>query len=66
VENIFERVQGKSSSAHTSRQTILKVAQASKTLTLSQLCEAAAKGSVLSLSSSATEQGEAAQKLTAE
>lgn len=51
--------------ANEALDTILKIAHASKTPTLSQLSDTAEKGVVLSLAPSATEQGETAGKLTA-
>lgn len=54
-----------SSVANEALDTILKIARAARTPTLSQLSDTAEKGVVLSLAPSATEQGEAAGKLTA-
>lgn len=51
--------------ANEALETILKIAHASKTPTLSQLSDTAEKGVVLSLAPSAIEQGETAGKLTA-
>ncbi len=51
--------------ANEALETILKIARASKTPTLSQLSDTAEKGVVLSLAPSASEQGETAGKFTA-